>query len=442
MQRIGAAGLQILLRSVACGLGLFLGLFVQGSICEALGAFGDQGPSVVLGRPVAIAGARDEGRGTSGEPSSLAPNSSPLVSASFTPAVEQSPIIQTQAVAPGGVFPPPPGGAPAPSFPGAEPYNCGVVSQPPAPADQSFWDKCKGIFGSVPGLGSPFESDGTRHWFESDQCFNGFISPVSNPFYFEDPRSLTEVRPIFIWQNSPSSNYAFGNGNVEFFGLQARLAITDRLSFVINKLGGIWEQPDHSSPEFDGDKGGLAELWLGPKYTFLRSESTGTLGAIGLTFQIPAGSGSVQQNTGDLSLVPYISLAQSFLRSSYGTFNAMATIGFELRVDNERTDEFFTSWHLDYDVGNFHRIYPLIELNWFNYSVSGKVRPLTFEGQDLFNLGSEYVAGQNYADIALGARYKFRGSEAVQMGFAIELPIAGNRGMNDFRLTLDMIFRY
>ena len=161
-----------------------------------------------------------------------------------------------------------------------------------------------------------------------------------------------------------------------------------------------------------------------------------------MTFQIPAGGGGVQQNTGDLSLVPYISLAQSFLRSSYGTFNAMATIGFELRVDNQRTDEFFTSWHLDYDVGNFHRIYPLIELNWFNYSVSGKVRPLTFEGQDLFNFGSQYVAGQNEADIALGARYKFRGSEAVQMGFAIELPIAGNRGVNDFRLTLDMIFRY
>jgi len=252
---------------------------------------------------------------------------------------------------------------------------------------------------------------------------------------------LTEVRPIFIWETAPSHNPVFGSGNVEFFGVQARLAITDRLSFVINKLGGIWQQPDHTTAEF-GDKGGFAELWLGPKYTFLRCESTGTLGAVGLTFQIPAGSGSVEQDTGDLSLVPYISMAQSFWRSSYGTFNAMATIGYDLRCDNHRSESFFTSWHLDYDIGNFHRIYPLVEINWFHYTRSGKVRPLTFEGQDLFNFGSEYVAGQNEASIALGARYKFRGCEAMQFGVAAELPIASDHGMQEFRLTLDMIFRY
>ena len=36
-------------------------------------------------------------------------------------------------------------------------------------------------------------------WFKSDHVFDGFISPVTNPFLFEDPRSLTEVRPIFMY---------------------------------------------------------------------------------------------------------------------------------------------------------------------------------------------------------------------------------------------------
>jgi hypothetical protein len=404
------------------------GLAILGFIAQLQGAFGDAPPSVILGRPTSIA-----------PPVNQNAASMCVQPAWFAPADNASSLVQTQATAP--VFPPPGPGIPTPSFPGSEPYNCGVVSQPPAPADRSFWDKCKGIFGSVPGLGSPFESDGKRQWFESDHCFDNFISPVSNPFYFEDPRSLTEVRPIFIWETAPSHNPVFGSGNVEFFGLQARLAVTDRLSFVINKLGGIWQQPDHTTDEF-GDKGGFAELWLGPKYTFLRCESTGTLGAVGLTFQIPAGSGSVEQDTGDLSLVPYISLAQSFWRSSYGTFNAMATIGYDLRCDNQRSESFFTSWHLDYDIGNFHRIYPLVEINWFHYTRSGKVRPLNFEGRDLFNFGSEYVAGQNEASIALGARYKFRGSEAMQFGVAAELPIASDHGMQEFRLTLDMIFRY
>jgi|GEM_PF-2634110 len=38
----------------------------------------------------------------------------------------------------------------------------------------------------------------------SDHCFDDFISPISNPFFFEDPRSLTEVRGIFIENSLPS----------------------------------------------------------------------------------------------------------------------------------------------------------------------------------------------------------------------------------------------
>ena len=37
----------------------------------------------------------------------------------------------------------------------------------------------------------------------SDHCFDRFISPISNPFFFEDPRSLTEVRGIFIDNSLP-----------------------------------------------------------------------------------------------------------------------------------------------------------------------------------------------------------------------------------------------
>ena len=36
-----------------------------------------------------------------------------------------------------------------------------------------------------------------RNMFQSDPEFTYFASPVTNPFFFEDPRSLTEVRPIW-----------------------------------------------------------------------------------------------------------------------------------------------------------------------------------------------------------------------------------------------------
>ena len=154
--------------------------------------------------------------------------------------------------------------------------------------------------------------------FESDHCFDNFISPVSNPFLFEDPRSLTEVRPIFLYQTIPNSNALFRGGNAEFFGLQARLAITDRWSVVINKLGGVSINPGSDSP-LPGDTG-FSEFWIGPKYTFLRNTETGTVAAAGVTFQLPVGSAKAYQDTGMLSLVPYLTAAQSFGHTSYGSF--------------------------------------------------------------------------------------------------------------------------
>ncbi|HEY2909600.1 MAG TPA: hypothetical protein VGI99_05105, partial [Gemmataceae bacterium] len=84
-------------------------------------------------------------------------------------------------------------------------------------------------------------------WFRSDHAFDGFISPVTNPFLFEDPRSLTEVRPVVIYQKMPDSQVDFRGGSITYFGLQGRLAVTDRLSFVFSKLGGIWVSPGSGS---------------------------------------------------------------------------------------------------------------------------------------------------------------------------------------------------
>src|SRR5262245_3493781 len=52
----------------------------------------------------------------------------------------------------------------------------------PESSDRSsgkFWDWCHGVLGNK------------TEWFKSDHVFDGFISPVTNPFLFEDPRSLT-----------------------------------------------------------------------------------------------------------------------------------------------------------------------------------------------------------------------------------------------------------
>jgi hypothetical protein len=135
-------------------------------------------------------------------------------------------------------------------------------------------------------------------------------------------------------------------------------------------------------------------------------------------------------------------LAQNFGRSSYGSFDVMGTTGYAFSTDNKRSEYLFASLHLDYNVANANKFYPLIELNWFHYTVGGTARPfLGFEGADLFNFGSSHVGGDDdNLTIAVGARYKY--CEWLQAGIAAEFPLVGRRDLLDFRLTVDLIFRY
>ena len=57
---------------------------------------------------------------------------------------------------------------------------------------------------------------------------------------------------------------------------------------------------------------GFAEFSFGPKFTFLRIDSTKTILAAGLNFDCAIGNHEVFQDTGTLSLVPYFSVGQSF----------------------------------------------------------------------------------------------------------------------------------
>jgi hypothetical protein len=331
----------------------------------------------------------------------------------------------------------PPGPPPGIPYNPADAYNNGVVPDTAPPPGGGFWDKTKSIFDLQSG---PFCGSASRKPFQSDHCFDGFISPVSDPFLFEDPRSLTELRPVFMYQSIPSKNYIYHGGNVEFFGAQGRVALTDNLSIVMSEFGGIWIHPgDGALPPYAGDRSDFANINLGPKWTFLRNERSGTLGAVGLWFEIPTGSGRIEEANG-LSLYPFLTMAQNFGRSSYGSFNVLGEIGYSFGANSRPSDFFTTMLHLDYDIGNLHKIYPLLELDWRYYAENGKAHDLGFEGGDLVNFGATDVSGRNNLLLAPGLRYKF--NEHFQMGTALEFPIVGTKDWENFRWTLDFILRY
>ena len=273
--------------------------------------------------------------------------------------------------------------------------------------------------------------------FSSDHEFDNFVSPISNPFLFEDPRSLTEIRPIFIYQKIPNPQPNFQGGNIWTAALQGRVAITDRFSITLNKIGVTGVNSSSSSPL--GDHVGLTELWFGPKVTVIRDVEYGTILAIGSQFHVPLGSGDVYQNTGKLSIVPYATFGQTFLKTRLGSFNTLLAAGYSFATNKERSDYFYSSAHVSYDVGNYQRFYPIAELNWFQVTTNGTSNLVKGEGRDLVNFGGE-GKGSSLLTGAIGARAKV--TKHLEVGAAYEIPLVGNRDFFSQRFTIDMIWRY
>ncbi len=92
--------------------------------------------------------------------------------------------------------PPPPSVVPVPptmppGLAGPTPYNCGQVN---SNGDLTFWGRCgerlKHCWSDMTGAaGGLFAAGQGRNLFQSDHTLDFFASPVSNPFYTEDPRA-------------------------------------------------------------------------------------------------------------------------------------------------------------------------------------------------------------------------------------------------------------
>jgi hypothetical protein len=210
---------------------------------------------------------------------------------------------------------------------------------------------------------------------------------------------------------------------------------------VINEFGFVSLNPNNPMEDIDRHTG-FAEMHLGPKWTFYRNDQNQTVAAGGLTFILPTGSNRVAQNTGNLGLDPYLTVAHTFgrLPSGYGSFNLMSTTGYTFGVDSQRSEFLHSSLHLDYNIANANKIYPLIELNWFHYTKAGRARDVNFEGVDMANFGASNLANKDFVSLAVGARYKF--TENFQTGLTAEFPVSSNKQLTDFRVTWDFIFRY
>jgi hypothetical protein len=301
----------------------------------------------------------------------------------------------------------------------------------------------------------------------ADDPFLNFISPITDPTNFEDPRSQSDLRPIYIYHVIPGS-FAQGTGldggYVNVVAVQLRAAITDRWSIIATKDGYVWVRPTNDVSTATGGgvvtrDSGFANIAFGVKWNFWRDSDLGALASAGLRYEAPSGEPQALQgpvfkanalsDRGNGLMNPFVSYGWAI-----DDLHLLGYTGFRLPLSD--VDSMFFDWslHADYRLpeitfagyGIGHP-YPVVELNWKNVMRGGDRIPLAEEGFDFFNLGSSEAGGENIVTMGFGGRWRFtddlelwgqRGG--IDWGIAYELPVTSSEGLFDWRITTDLIF--
>ncbi len=256
-------------------------------------------------------------------------------------------------------------------------------------------------------------------------CCDDWISPMTNPAYFEDPRTLTELRGIFLQHKVPGN---LGGGDIQVYAVQIRAALSDRLSIVAAKDGYLV-----SSNPVIGD--GWADIELGLKYNLIRDCYSETLLSAGFSYEMPTGTPRAFQGRGDGEFHLYLTGGKELCCD----WHYLSAFGLRLPAnDRESETSLYWSNHIDYHMG--YGLYPLAEFNWFHWTESGENGIPGISGGDLFNFGSTGIAGNDIVTGAFGLKYK--PNRLTELGIAWENPLTQRRDVLENRLTVDMILRY
>ncbi len=295
-----------------------------------------------------------------------------------------------------------------------------------APSNGTYFDQCSTC---DPCAASCLDGDsllGRGFIKRSDHAFDDFISPSTNPIFFEDPRNVTEARALFIQHKVP---LAAGSGDVQVYALQLRARLSEYVSLIATKDGYI-----KSTNPLVND--GWADLSAGLKFNLIRDVQNQRLLSGGFTFELPTGEADPLQGNGDGELNLFLTGGKKI--GCRGHWLSAAG----MRVPMNSTDESMSSyWSNHFDIQVRRGFYLLAEMNWYHWLQAGQDGPIFgVEGLDLINLGSPGVAGNDIVTSAAGV--KFKPNCHNEIGVAWEFPLTERRDIIDNRLTVDWIFRY
>lgn len=256
------------------------------------------------------------------------------------------------------------------------------------------------------------------------------ISPIAHPLVFEDPRINTELRPIFAYHKM-QHDFVTQGGNVRYYALEARFAVTDDLAIIATKDGWL----DFNPNAVLSDEQGWANMEAGVKYSFFRDSAAGQIVSAGLRYEIPSGNTDVLQGNGDGSMNPFITAGYAL-----GSVNLLGMTGFRFALDDKDSSFYDANLHLDVPIDNV--FYPTVEFNLVHVIDAGERLPIADEGFDVFNFGASESDGKTTVVGSVGARVRLM--KDLDWGIAYQFPLTTGRGSNviDWRITTDFIYSF
>jgi hypothetical protein len=280
----------------------------------------------------------------------------------------------------------------------------------------------------------------------SNRKFSNFIGFMSNPLQNIDPRSLTQVVPIFL-SSWVSNSGALPDLDAQVYGPAISLALTDRFSVGLNQGGYAFAHIDRNDPrgplldrlsrtrgqEFGGTREGFLNAGGFAQYTLIQDVENQFLATAGVRFVAPCGAHELFQGKGPALMAPYLTVGKEL-----GDYHVLATGGYQfpLRTGDRGTELFYLNAHLDRQF--FGWIYPLVEVNWTNHTRSVDIDLPTRHG--FIDVGNFDSTG-NVVTLAAGVNLVLI-RDRLEFGGAYIRGVTTQRDVDINAMIVKMVLRY
>lgn len=269
-----------------------------------------------------------------------------------------------------------------------------------------------------------------------DGGFTDYRPPITNPVFNETPFITTEVKPFYAYHDIPD-DFITNGGNVNVVGIQARIAITDRLGFIATTDGYSWIDFDSVLPDDDG----FNDIAFGFKYALISDPASGLIVTPGLRYTAPIGNietAGIELNGLDGGyLNPFVSAAKL-----WGPAQVQGMLGAQIALGDTGTSTFLASLHGDYEV--FDGFFPTLEMNLFVPIGGGDQLPdvAPFDkltGADLFDLGSP----DPETILTIGGGFRYAVTQNVMFGVGADVNVLQDENhVYGWRFLTDVVIHF